>query len=327
MGARKGISLARLKKISARQENAEWNGNYVPSILATPQEAPSISHAFVLTPEKLNGRETHLLSTPERNACLLGLYHPQVVGLQEQRMLSPGPCEHPLWTFLGIDRTPLPPIKGIIDVADRLGYLDTLPRLKVDHPNPDQPPKTVIFPLIGDLLWAVQPSAGNIHCVNWTIKSSEADFKRPISAPHGLTVSEKRSRSLLARHEVEEIFYKDSGIRTIRVSDEAIDRHVSANLRQLFLHHRQPLGLTAAQKEEILRKYQVALQCGLPPVDVILQLTERGRYSVYQARTSLFQAIWNRELRVDLFSPILTNRPLKPESRDVVEVYADWFTA
>lgn len=325
MASRKGINEARLKTIYARQDSADWGPDYLASIFATPQEAPSISRAFVLTPAKLNGRETHLLSTPERNACLLGLYHPQVIGLQEQRMLSPGPCQHPLWTFPGIDRTTLPPFKGIIDVADRLGYLDVLPKLKIGSRDPSMPPKTVIFPFIGDLLWAVQPSAGKIYCVNWSVKDAYSDFKRPISAPHGLAVSHRQSRAALARHEIEDAYYFDGEIRTVQVADEAIDHHVSANLRQLFLHHRQPPHLTLEQREEILRKFHSALEVGIPPVEIILQLTERGRYSVYQCRSLLYQAIWNRELRVDLFRPILINLPLKHESRDVVDVYSDWF--
>jgi len=293
--------------------------------MATPQEAPSISRAFILTPAKLNGRETHLLSTPERNACLLGLYHPLVIGLQEQRMLSPEPGQHPLWTFPGIDRTDLPPIKGIIDVAERLGHLSVLPRLKIDSQDPTIPSRTVIFPYAGDLLWAIQPSQGKVYCVNWSVKDTYSDFKRPISATHGNSISNKQSQTILARHAIEEAYYIDGGIRTVKVADEAIDHHVSANLRQLFLHHRQPLHLTPEQREEILHKFHSAFECEIPPVEVIMHFVERGRYSVYQCRSLFYQAIWNRELRVDLFRPILINIPQKNESRDVIDVYAEWF--
>src|SRR5690606_2084076 len=116
----KGVSIARLKAIYQRQRDPHWDSSYVPGILATPQEAPSISHAFILTPQKLSGRESHFLSTAERDAALLGLYHPAVVGLQEQRMLSPEPTVHPLWTYPAIDRTTLPALRGLIDTADRL---------------------------------------------------------------------------------------------------------------------------------------------------------------------------------------------------------------
>lgn len=325
MAYRKGINVSRLKTILTRQDLPSWGPDYLPSTMATPQEAPSISRAFILTPAKLNGRETHLLSTPERNACLLGLYHPQVIGLQEQRMLSTDSQQHPLWTFPGIDRTDLPPLKGLIDVAERLGHLSILPRLKVASHDPIIPSRTVIFPYIGDLLWAVQPSKGNVYCVNWSIKDSFQDFKRSISSPNGKFASPKQTQSVLARHEIERTYYLDGDIRTIQVANEEIDHHVSANLRQLFLHHRQPLNLTLEQREEILQKFHTAFECGIPAAEVIMQFAERRRYSVYQCRSLFYQAIWNRELRVDLFQPILINLPLKHESRDVIDVYADWF--
>ena len=325
MASRKGINEARLKKIYSRQQSPGWGGDYLPSILATPQEAPSQSRAFTLTPKKLQGRETHVLSKPELHACLLGLYHPHVVGLQEQRMLSPNPCQHPLWTFTGVDRTSLPALQGIIDVADRLGYLSTLPRLKVHSPNDKTSTTTLIFPWIGDLLWAVQPTPERIHCLNWSVKEKDVDFKRPFATKAGQPANAKRSTSILARHEIEEVYYMDGGIVTHKVSDERIDHHVSANLRQLFLHHRIDLQLTHEQRAELLHKFQTALELDITPAEVIHQLAERGRYAVNQSRSFLWQAIWNRDLRVDLFHPILINRPLRPEERDVIDVYAAWF--
>lgn len=325
MASVKGISEARLKTIYRRQTNPPWGEDYVPSILATPKEAPSISRAFILTPEKLGGRESHLLSTAERNAALLGLYHPSVIGLQEQRMLSPEPAEHPLWTFTGIDRTSLPPLKGVIDVAERLGYFDILPRVKVINPESANAAVTLIFPWSGDLLWAIQDGRDEIHCVNWSVKNTYEDFKRPIPRRDGKARSGASARKAIARHEIEEAYYADGRIPSIRVADEAIDGHVSANLRQLFLHHRRPLGLSDDQRWEILHKFEIAFKEEIAPAEVITSFVERQRFTVYQCRSALFQAIWNRRLRVDLFSPILINRPLRPEARDVLDAYAHWF--
>ena len=321
----KGINEARLKTIYGRQDSPSWDSDYLPSILATPQEAPSISRAFIMTPSKFGGREVHLLSTPERNAALLGLYHPNIVGIQEQRMLSPEPCQHPLWTFPGIDKTSLTAFKGTIDVAERLECLDLLPRLKIENPSDPSEPRTIIFPWIGDLLWLLQPKADEVYCVNWSIKSKDGDFKRPALSSTKNAVSAKKSRAILGRHEIEKIYYEDAYIRTVQVADEAIDHHVSANLRQLFLHHRRNLHLTDEQREEILGKFCAALETELPPSEVIMLFAEKGKYTVDQCRSLLYQAIWNRELRINLFQPVLINRPLKAESRDVLDVYADWF--
>ena len=83
------LSLERLKAIRKRQENPGWGWDYEPSIRAVRGEAPSLSYAVKLRARKIPGREIHLLSTGETAAALLGLYHPDVVGLQEQRALMP----------------------------------------------------------------------------------------------------------------------------------------------------------------------------------------------------------------------------------------------
>lgn len=318
----KRINEPRLKTIYLRQDAPSWGMDYQPSILATPQEAPSISHALILTPKKLGGREVHTLSIPEGNATLLGLYHPGTVGLQEQRMLSPEPRPHPLWTFSGIDRTDLPPLKGIIDVAERLGYLDLLAHVSVKNEHAPNGCLTVVFPWIGDLLWTIQLPSGEVFNINWTVKANYSDFKRPSPGKKEKTGG---MRGVLGRHEIEKIYYEDACIRTITIADEAIDHHVSANLRQLFLHHRRQLHMTEGQCQEMLFKYCAALEAGVPPIEVILQFSERGRFTVNQCRSFFYQAIWNRELRIDLFHPILINLPQRQETRDVIDEYADWF--
>jgi len=325
MASGKGVSLTRLKTIYQRQQNAAWDASYKPGIWATPQEAPAISRAYILTPAKLAGREVHLLSTPERDAALLGFYHPDVVGLQEQRMLSPEPSVHPLWSYPGIDRSTLPALRGVIDVADRFGYLDLLPR--VWAPDPDRPGEKMplVFPWCGDLLWAISKTKSHVYCVNWSVKGTERDFSQKAGRLAAKHQKWETPRTLLARHEIEAEYYKDVGIRTIRIPSENIDRHVADNLRQLFLHHRRLLSLDAGQREEILAKFHNAMRLGISPTEVIMLLVERRGYSVDDCRSALYQAIWNRDLRVDLFRPILINCPLRPEVQDVIQKYADWF--
>lgn len=325
MASKNGISPSRLKLIYKRQSEPLWDKTYIPGILATPQEAPSISRAFTLTPSKLMGRETHLLSIAERDAALLGLYHPDVVGLQEQRMLSPEPTVHPLWTMLYIDRIHLPSLSGVIDVADRLGFLSMLPKLKVPNPKSTTETITVVFPWLGDLLWAIKGPKENIFCVNWTIKDKLINFTKPGPRNDGKISS--NSENVLARHDIERAYYLDAGIPTFRIAGENIDSHVAANLRQLFNYHRKPVNLSNEQQSEILEKYRTAFEAEIPPGEVIYHFIMRNKYSAEQCKTVLYQAIWERRLRTDLFKPVLINRPLKPEVTDVIEHYQHWFKA
>lgn len=325
MAVSKRLTEARLKTIYRRQANPGWDRHYEPAIRATPQEAPAISRASTLTAKKIAGREVHLLSLPERNAALLGLYHPAVIGLQEQRMLSPAPTVHPLWSLSEVDRTCLPPLRGVIAVAEQLGFLDLLPRIKVDHPHEPGRKISVVFPWIGDLLWAIRGEDGDLYCVNWSIKDTQSEFTHPSPKGDEPLGKLKSNQAALARHEIERTYYEDAGIRTLHVAGEDIDKEVAANLRQLFLHHRRHLELQPDEREEILHRFRLAQDRGIPPGDVIVSFIERGRFSVPQCRSLLYEAIWQRKIRVDLFSPILINRPLRPETRDVLTVYADWF--
>ncbi|PPC83157.1 MAG: hypothetical protein CTY38_04805 [Methylotenera sp.] len=322
MASKKGISAPRLKAIYKRQHACKWDESYQPSILATPQEAPSISRAITLKPLKL-GREVHLLSIPERNAALLGLYHPDVIGLQEQRMLSPEPAPHPLYTLESINRLNLPAFRGLVEVAESMGLLNQLPRVQV--PLNSGEIVTTVFPWIGDLLWALKDKNEKIFCINWSVKDNEENFKRPTLKKLANYGRVNGNADLQPRHQIEQQYYLDAEIRTVFVSNEKIDQEVAANLRQLFLHHSREIDLNDEQKTEILNNFKIAFDLVIPPSDVITAFVRKGKYSVDQCRQVFYQAIWSRKLHVDLFSPILINLPMKPESRDVLEVYQDWF--
>lgn len=325
MASRKKPSEARLKTILRRQTNPPWNSDYVPSLLATVAEAPSLSRASILTPAKLGGREVHVLSPAERSFALLGLYHPNSVGLQEQRMLSPDPCPHPLWDFPGVTGIDLPSLKGLTDVADCLGYTDMLPTIQVTVDEDPTQTMSLVFPYIGDHLWAMKGGANGIYCLDWNIKDTYKAFKCPSPKPNGKPRRQQESRLALARHELQKAYYATAKIRSLELAGEALDFHVAANLRQLFLHHRRPVELPAELKEEILEKFRAALATGVPPTEVLMIYCERGRCTLHQCRDLFFQFVWNRELRLDLFQPVLIDRPMHPEERDVIDVYADWF--
>lgn len=325
MGTSRRPSLARLKTILKRQNNPTWGLDYTPSIKAVRGEAPSVSHASILTPEKLSGREVHLLSLSECFSALLGLYHPNVVGLQEQRMLSPGPSAHPLHNFPGAVAGGLAPFKGIIDVAQRLGYLSMLPRVRIEDPENEGAQRDIVFPYIGDLLWAIRSADGRHYCVNWSVKDSESAFKRPFQHKRFITPQGQVSTEPLARHELERTYYADAGIRTVLVAGDAIDEHVGSNLRHLFLHHHRRINLSKEAQSELLTRFHSCLEMGTPPSELIVRLAGAGKYLIDDCKNVLYQGIWYRKLRVDLLQPILINRPLKPETQDVLDMYADWF--
>lgn len=323
MGMR-ALNFSRLKQIYRRQNPARWGADYQAAIEATPKEAPSLSRASILSPQKLGGRDMHLLSPAERAFALLALYHPHVVDIQEQKMLSVDASLHPLTGLLDPEAADLPPLKGLIDVAERLGYGHLLPLVREEPAADPQNPRMFVFPYVGDLLLYIRPTDEQPYCVNWNIKDRVQAFKRA-----GRLASKRQlmddSISELPRNEIERTYYADAGIRTEHLALEQLDTHVVANLTQLFLHHKTQLDLSEAQRTELKDRFHTALATEISPLEVIQLCVARGRFTVHQCRTYLWQAIWQRELCCDLFKPVLIDRPLRPQTSDVLDVYGSWF--
>lgn len=327
MGSKKGISSANFKMIYRRQQEEDWGNTYVPSILATPQEAPSISRASILKSALLQ-REVHTLSLPERYAALLILHHPQCVGLQEQKAMFPLLRAHPLFGLPEMTSVDLPSFKGVIDVAERLGYLSHLPRMRIEDPDAPTGIRRPVYPYISDFLVRLRDAdSGQTYCINWSIKDSYVSFKRPsLKLKQSKAVRGTESpEGILARHQIEETYYADAGIRTYRIAGDQIDPHVVANLETAFGYDHATPTVPASLEKDIQEKFAIALSLGLPAREVILAVCSRTSATEHDCRAIFYQAIWRRQLRVDLFSPVLLNRPLLPEKRDVFTVYGEWF--
>lgn len=101
---KKIITGNRLRTMYKRQKSPPWDRTYLASIFATPEEAPDISRASILTPEML-GRLFHCLSEPEKYFAILGFYSQKFAGAQEQRMMPAFPIPNPLSTMAGVTDT------------------------------------------------------------------------------------------------------------------------------------------------------------------------------------------------------------------------------
>ncbi|MHB1300027.1 MAG: PDDEXK family nuclease [Burkholderiales bacterium] len=317
------VSQERLELILTRQKMNLWGKDYIPAIMATRNEAPAISRPSILSSQKF-GRDIHLLSVPERKAALLALYHPNLIELHEQKMLPTGPTPHPLDGHPSKIGESLPSMRGTVAVAEVLGFMDLHPKVSVPDPRDPEMKMWVPYPYLGDLLLFMEMNA-RTYCVNWTVKQNSEDFSRPrISAKRRIN-DQREAREAIARHQIEEVNYEDAGIRTIRVTEDSFDLNVISNLHILFGFSKTQLDINEEQRKEILDKFIVALDIGMQGLEVIHVLTERGQYSAHDCLTVFHQAIWDRILRVDLFSPILIDRPLKREKQDVIDVYSSFF--
>jgi len=320
--AKRRNPLQYLERLAARTQSG-WTDCYESPINAFSNDAPSISRRSCIYSAKL-ARDIHLLSGPEQSAAILALYHPDLFELHEQRVLTPQPDFHPLSGHPDTRGQDLPSFRGTVDVADRLGQLRLHPTVTI--PDPDAPETGLRVPkqLMGDLLLFMR--GDNVrYCVNWTIKKNEDGFKRGLGLKRNRKQEANRQDRAAFRHDLERIYYEDAGIRTVRVTQQEIDFNVACNLRQLFGYHQRSPSVSADVHQSIEARFRDILGATASPLEASRELMQKFGCSLHDCRTILYQAIWHRRLRVDLFSPIVFDRPLTPESRDVLQVYTDWF--
>jgi hypothetical protein len=62
-----------------------------------------------------------------------------------------------------------------------------------------------------------------------------------------------------------------------------------------------------------------------PAFHVAEEVAKATGASAEDAKAFLYQAIWQRQLSVELFAPLLMDQPLARPDRDPLSVYADWF--
>ncbi|MBO9471616.1 hypothetical protein J7355_16120 [Endozoicomonas sp. G2_2] len=323
---RKSPAIRRVERYYSRQppNRPAWGERYQPAILAVREEAPRGSRPTIIhAAHKLN-RALHLLSLAERGVVLLALYNPEVFDIHEQRVLDPGPSPHPLHGHpsKGVVAD-LPPLPGTWPVAEQLGYQAMHPRLSfVDEGGVR---RRMPHPLVGDFLLFIDPAVpgASAYCVNWNIKSARVEFTRRLN-----DYTERRptraNRAAVARHAIERTYYARAGIPTYEIAGSELPPELVNNLCDIFSAQSRP-PLPATVRAQIVGRCQSIVGSDVAPHTLLEQLSWQYGIDFEQFRDTLLAAIWAREIRVDLFSRILFDRPLRPERIDALARYGDWF--
>lgn len=316
-------TIARVARVYGRMLRSQAGEAHEPAIRAIRAEAPAISHAYTLEARDLEGM-LPALSPHERYASVLALYCPGTFQLVMQGALSPIPLAHPLHDQPLAAAIPnLPPLKGTLDVAARLGVLRHHPRQRIADDTCDDG-IDVAVPLIGDLLLYLLDARGP-YCVNWNVKQRNGDHAKPGPGSVRKRYSKHALERAAARLDIEIGYYEDAGIRTQLVAGEQMDTNAMATLLRLFRWNLRPISLRPAARKMLENQFRVGMRDGTPPIETMMLARKNCGYSLEECQRVLNQAIWRREIRVDLFGPILVDRPLRPERLDVLAEYADWF--
>jgi hypothetical protein len=315
--------FARLKTIRERQKPENVGPNYLASIFATPSEAPSKSSPKIIRSLTF-GREFHVLSDPEFKAIFLAWYNKKVFEVQEQKMLSPWPALHPL-VYIGdrtVDKSKLRLLQGTIDVANRLDALDLHAIVYFRDANGDR--AQAPFPFIGDLLLFIRESDGQCYCINWNIKAKISAFEQsPFT--RGAKNQERARRKARMRNLIEEVYYADAEIRTQRVAFDESNDLLFENLWTCWASAEEATDLNEYQNKMLIDAFCLAIEDRVPPLEVALSFYMTHNIDPIKSKDVFFGAIWNRDLRVDLFNPILFDYPAQAEKSDVLQYFSGWF--
>lgn len=318
------ITEARLREMKRRQWEQRWGPDYISAIFADPKEAPRVSTASILHPMKLGERAFHTLSAPETYSSLLALHHPACWDIHEQRILYPMRRAHYLYGHARARGATFKFFEGTLSAAERT-------RVPVRHPRVrlklgDDPCTWPMAPFLytGDLLLFMQDADGP-YCVNWSVKDKFNDFRQagPQSKPRPL--DDLDDPHIMARHELEVIYYGDAGIRTQQVAGREIDEHVKWNLREVFLDDSAAIPLDEKKYAAAISMARDHIGCDIPLYIVMRRIADEFHISPKMALKLIDQGIWRRQLRVDLFRPLRPEKPLRPEVVDVLVHYGAWF--
>ena len=103
-----------------------------------------------------------------------------------------------------------------------------------------------------------------------------------------------------------------------------IDPGLVANLRELFGWHWRCTSAPAAAKAVAIEMYRQSIGGTKAAFQIAAEVSKVTGASIYDAKIFLYEAIWNRELIVDLFAPLLIVQPLTASRRDPLVVYSEW---
>jgi hypothetical protein len=324
MAQSKHLTLPRLKEIYRRQDPPKWGRDYDPAIRATREEAPARSRPAQIWHGRL-GRYCHALSSVEQKALLLAMFNPSLFEMQEQRMLATDAKPHPLSGHELSVGMALQPLCGTINVCERLDAIKYHRWVYIDHPD-GTGRVPVPFPFIGDFLLFLKDDVGP-YCVNWTIKGSPNEFDKRLLSDKPSSSPEKERLAVQMRHAIEERYYLDAGIPTVRIVDWDLPNIFIQNIRSFLLAMHRTTDLDAGIYCELCERLQASTRTEQPPLDILISMVHRYNVSLEILQSAFGRALWQRDVRAELMNEaVFIDHPLRAERRDPLQVFAGWFS-
>lgn len=306
------LDSRRIDVIAERQFPTRYEKEYIPSVLATPDEAPTISRPAIRTAAKLE-RRVHALSVSELKCIVLALYCPTLFDLHENFAFpnTPGPhwlAGHPVAAGL-----PLPVTQGTLTHAAANGVLSLHPSSREKDPAY----------YLGDLLLFLLDDLGP-YVVEWDIKPRDGLHGKPFPGNPVKAESPRAKAKANAREVVLDACRAELQHRCVQVSAEDLPETLIENLHRLLGWHHRRIDRPHEQVMDLVEDLRRVQRSGVAAYTLLPKWQALG-WPREDFLKVFHQAIWNRELRVDLFRTVLVDRPLRSEERDVMDVFKNLF--
>lgn len=215
-----------------------------------------------------------------------------------------------------------PALRGTLEVSNALQLLKYHAMVAAPRARPDTPAGLMPFPWVGDLLLFLDDGKGP-YCVNLTIKHKREDFDNP--PPGAFRRRQSAAEKAQARHRVESLYYLDADIPTVRLTLKDFDMQLPLNLAQILLWSKRKNSFSEKKTREIVNCFKGAIGTNIPAMSIVHDLARVNDCKISKIKIVLHQALWSRQIRIDLFQPFLIDKPLLPEKRDPFAVYGHWF--
>ena len=317
-------SPTKCEQMRHRARNAQgWDCQHTPAIKAKPGQAPAMSWAYRVEHPEF-GKIINALSRPEYDLLFVALFHPTLFDLHDQFAFDVLPGVHPLHGHPELIGVETPFHQGTLAIARDLGVIGSHPKTFMPSAIDPDGGQWIARPLLGDFMLFLFDDEGP-YCLHFDIKHEEGAHDKPGLDVVTFRQGSRSKKNASAKFRIKAQYLAEVGIRVVYLHRGQVDLEVARNLRFLFAWMVRASKLDADQIFQLIELFHRCIEDGTPPAIVISTCAGRYGWPPEECRRVLFQAIWTKRLRVDLFDAILIDQPLFPETRDVIDEYAHWF--
>jgi hypothetical protein len=305
-------ALERYRRFKLRQSVVRFGPGYEAATMLG-ETSRAIGGAGSLPAPQL-GRWINAHSWPEKVAGAFALYS-GVFELHDQPIYHPDAMLHPLAYHGMYSHLPWPTTEGTFALASELGLDRWHPRVWDDEAD-----AWYIGCWVNDYLLYRRDGGGRPYMLFWEVKDKPKKHGQP-GGGHARRLNAKTSEAVRARNTVCAAYAEQLGSRIVEFSSSDLPYQLQKTLVSLCRAQAADVDLPDTMVADLIQAFQEAVGTDIAANDVAARIVKTGEQFA-MAKDLLDVAVWQRRVRVELYQPLLWNRPLLPESSDVLVDFA-----